>query len=201
MSRCWGPNKDWSENVFEHFAEMMQLPGGFVPGQKKIYAPTSPGAMGPLKSGTSVLPLVGITSTSFYALQCGQVTNTPLSLDTPVSPCPLASLLAPLTSQTAAGSESSSGCFGTARVYHHLGRWDPAKKLRVFLANSVVQPAFATSKHPFAEVVPFRLLAWKCNVTEWNVGFAKTQRCKCSETQLKSWDVFLHFNPLSCAHR
>ena len=138
---------------------MMQLPGGFVPGQTNL-CPTSPGAMGPLKSGTSVLPLVGITSTSFYALQCGQVTNTPLSLDTPVSPCPLASLLAPLTRQTAAGSESSSGCFGTARVYHNLGRWDPAyRSTGFFLANSVVQPAFATSKHPLAEVVPFRLLA------------------------------------------
>ena len=32
-----------------------------------------------VKSGTSVLPLVGITSTSFYA----KVTYTPLSLDTP----------------------------------------------------------------------------------------------------------------------
>lgn len=47
LSRCWGPNKDWSENVFEHFAEMMQLPGGFVPGQKKKLFPDITGCHGP----------------------------------------------------------------------------------------------------------------------------------------------------------
>ena len=147
----------------------------------KIYAPTSPGAMGPLKSGTSVLPLVGITSTSFYALQCGQVTNTPLSLDTPVSPCPPGFSLGPPHKANSRGIWIIQRMFWDSKGLPSPGPMGSSLQIhRVFLGKSVVQPAFATSKHPFAEVVPFRLLALYCNVTfKWNIGFAKTQSCKC----------------------